>query len=377
MKTNSFLLFGARGTGKSTLIQSLLKSEDVLRVDLLDPVVFEQATLGLEELIARIKSAVADGQWVFIDEVQKSPKLLDVAQSLIDSQKAKFALSGSSARKLKRGSANLLAGRAYTYSLFPLTFRELGESFDLNKHLAFGGLPHIWNISENREMVLYLRSYITTYLKEEVAEEQIVRKLEPFTRFIQIAGQASGKILNYKNISRDVGVSDQTVKTYFQILEDTLLGYFLPAFGRSLRKSQSKTPKFYLYDTGVLRALWRTIDQPLEESNYQYGNLFEHFIINQIRSEAAYAEKDYQYSFFKTFQDEEIDLVIDRPGRPLALVEIKSTNKIKEEHSRTILKLAANFDNAELFLLSRDSQKKQFDALKCLHWEEGILEIIK
>jgi uncharacterized protein len=376
IKTNSFLLFGARGTGKSTLVRELLKDESVLEIDLLDPLVFEQATLGFEELSARIRSAVQDGKWVFIDEVQRCPRLLDLAQSLIDTRKAKFGLSGSSARKLKRGAGNLLAGRAYNYSLFPLTFRELDREFDLGTYLSFGGLPHVWNVSDTRERVTYLRSYITTYLKEEIAEEQIVRKLEPFGRFLQVAAQSSGKVLNYTNISKDVGVSDQTVKTYFQILEDTLVGFILPAFDSSMRKSQRKAPKFYFFDTGVLRALWRTVDQALEESNYQYGNLFEHFVVNQIKNELLYIEKDYGFSYYKTFEDEEIDFVIDRPGRPCILIEIKSTGKVKLEHTKTIQKLASHFDSPELFLLSRDPEKKCFDNLTCLHWEEGVREIL-
>jgi len=229
LKSNSFFLFGARGTGKSTLINTLFQDDPLLEINLLDPTVFEQATLALNDMTARIESAIESGKWVFIDEIQKAPKLLDVAQYMMDKKKAKFILTGSSARKLKRGGANLLAGRAYSYNLHPLTSFELGELFDLDQYLSFGGLPRVWNIKTPEERVLYLRSYVTTYLKEEIAEEQIVRKLEPFARFLPIAAQSSGKIINYNNISKDVGVSDQTVKTYFQILEDTLLGFFLPA----------------------------------------------------------------------------------------------------------------------------------------------------
>jgi predicted AAA+ superfamily ATPase len=377
LKTNSFLLFGARGTGKSTLIRDLLAAEEVLEVNLLDPLVYEQATLGLKELIAKINSAAKDGKWIFIDEVQRSPKLLDVAQSLIDTSKTRFALSGSSARKLKRGGANLLAGRAYSYSLFPLNREELGDSFNLDTYLAFGGLPHVWNIHDDRERVLYLRTYVATYLKEEIAEEQIVRKLEPFSKFLQVAAQSSGKILNYSKIARDVGASDQTVKTYFQILEDTLLGHFLPAYDSSIRRSIGKTPKFYFFDTGVLRALTRTVDQPLLDSNYLYGSLFEHFIINQIRCNALYNERDYQFSFIRTPSDEEVDLIIERPGKPTILVEIKSTTKIKAEHTATILNMSEYFKDAELYLLSRDPEKKQFGNLCCMHWEEGIVEVVR
>ena len=294
---------------------------------------------------------------------------------MIDRQKGKFALSGSSARKLKRGSANLLAGRAYTYNLHPLTSVELEADFKLIDYLAFGGLPHIWNIHSAEEKTLYLRSYITTYLKEEVAEEQIVRKLEPFSKFLQVAAQSSGQIVNYKNISKDVGVSDQTVKSYFQILEDTLLGFMIPSFSHSIRKSQGKSPRFYFFDNGVLRALRRTVNQPVSESNYEFGSLFEHFIIQEIKNRGGYMGKDYNYYFLRLASDDEIDLIIDRPGKPLAAIEIKSTTAIKEEHTKVIRRLGPDLGDAELFLLSRDQNSKRFGELKCLHWEEGIKEI--
>ncbi|MCB0309778.1 MAG: DUF4143 domain-containing protein, partial [Bdellovibrionales bacterium] len=305
------------------------------------------------------------------------PKLLDVAQSFIAKKQAKFALSGSSARKLKRGAANLLAGRAYTYFLHPLSAEELSEYFSLDKYLAYGGLPHVWNVGSDAERVKYLRSYVSTYLKEEISEGQIVRNLEPFAKFLQIAAQSSGQIINYLKISRDVGVSDQTVKTYFQILEDTLIGFLLPAFSRSVRKSQGKMPKFYLFDTGVLRALRRSVDQPLTESNYQYGNLFEHFVISQIRKKAEYSGKDYQYSFLRLDHDKEIDLIIDRPGRPLAVVEIKSTSEIKRDHTDLIQRLIPDLGDVEAFLLSRDKTPRVFGRLKCLNWQQGIEEIVR
>lgn len=376
LKTNSFFLFGARGTGKSTLIRNIFQGIPTLEIDLLNPLQFEQATLGLSELLARINSALDQNQWIFIDEVQKSPKLLDYVQSMIDQRGAKFILSGSSARKLKRGGANLLAGRAFTYNLHPLTRQELAGSFDLNTHLAFGGLPRVWNTASVEERILFIRSYVTTYLKEEIAEEQIVRKLEPFAKFLQVAGQSSGKIVNYSSIAGDVGVSDQTIKSYFQILEDTLLGFFIPAFNESIRKSQGKSPKFYFYDTGILRGLKRTIDQPLTESTYEYGDLFEHFIIQEIRRRAEYKGYDFEYSFLRLANNHEIDLIIDRPGKPRAIIEIKSTNSIQEKHTQTLFNLGSDIKNSELFLLSRDPNKKRFGTLRCFYWEEGINEIL-
>jgi len=378
LKSNSFMLFGARGVGKSTLVKSLLaESGRTLTVDLLDPVQFEQATLGIGELLARIESwGKNGGEWVFIDEVQKAPKLLDVAQKFIDQTQLKFILTGSSARKLKRGGANLLAGRAYTYRLYPFLAAELGEEFDLQQYLSFGGLPRVWGIESPEERTLYLRSYVSTYLKEEIAEEQVVRKLEPFAKFLQIAAQSSGKIVNFSNIARDVGVADHTVKTYFQILEDTLLGELLPAFSESVRKSQTQSPKFYFFDPGVLRALLRQVDQPLTDQNYNYGNLFEHFIVSELKRSAAYKARDFQFSFLRTANDQELDLVIDRPGHPRAVVEIKSTLNIRENDVAVTNRLGTDISGAKLYCLSRDPVRKQFGAVDAVYWSEGIKEII-
>jgi len=373
---NSFFLFGARGTGKSTLVRGHFTALPMLEIDLLSAVEFEQATFALPELVARIEAAVDEGKWIFVDEVQKAPKLLDSVQRLIDRKEAKFILTGSSARKLKRGGANLLAGRAYTYNLFPLTSVELGSLFDLDTYLAFGGLPRIWNLTSATERVLYLRSYITTYLKEEISEEQIVRNLEPFGRFLHVAAQCSGKEINYSAISKDVGVSDQTVKTYFQILEDTLLGHFLPAFHQSVRKSQGKAPKFYLFDLGVLRALQRRVDQPLNDQNYGYGVLFEHFVIQEIRRRAEYAGRDYAYYFLRTDRGEELDLIIDRPGKPYAVIEIKSSSSIREQDVDSTIRLGGDIKDAELWCFSRDPDSKRFGKLRAVHWQEGIRAVV-
>lgn len=373
---NSFFLFGARATGKSTLVRGLGKGLNMVSVDLLDPAQYEEATLRPSELAARIRGIAGPDTWIFIDEVQKAPRILDVAQQLIDQKDARFILTGSSARKVKRGGANLLAGRAYNYQLYPLTSVELGSSFDLNHYLSLGGLPRTWNISDAQERIIYLRSYVSTYLKEEIAEEQIVRKLEPFGRFLQVAAQCSGKVINYSSIAKDVGTSDQTVKTYFQILEDTLVGFILPAFSESVRKSQGQSPKFYLFDTGVLRTLQRVIDQPLSDRNYEYGNLFEHFIIHEIKRRAEYLGRDYSYSFLRTQRDQEIDLIIERPGRKRAVIEIKSTTQIREADVNILKQLGSDIQDAELFCLSRDPDRKRYGEIIAINWKDGIEEIL-
>ena len=375
--SNSFLLFGARGAGKSTLVKALLRPLNPLIINLLEAAQIESALFALPELEARIEAAVESGRWIFIDEIQKAPRLLDVAHRLIDEKGGRFAISGSSARKLRRGGANLLAGRAYSFELFPLTSVELADRFDLDTHLAYGGLPSIWNITDQRERALYLRSYVTTYLKEEISEEQIVRKIEPFSRFLQVAAQSSGKIINYSKIAKDVGVSDQTVKTYFQILEDTLLGTILPPYHRSIRKAQGQSPKFYFFDTGVIRALNRQLDRPLSDETYNYGILFEHFVIHEIQRRAAYAERDWAFSFIRTADDQELDLIIDRPGMSTVVVEIKSTTRIRPEDAVVAARLGKDIPGSQIVVLSRDTEAKQYEAVRCMHWSEGLTEIFE
>jgi predicted AAA+ superfamily ATPase len=199
-----------------------------------------------------------------IDEVQKNPKLLDVVHLEIEKKKnIQFILSGSSARKLKRGSANLLAGRAFTFHLFPLTNFEIGSTFDLQHALEFGTLPKLLEYSVDLDCTRFLKAYVKTYLKEEIIAEQIVRKVEPFQDFLEVCAQMNGKIINFSKIATEVGVDEKTVKTYIDILADTLIGFYLPPFHRSIRKRQRIAPKFYLMDTGVKRALGAGFGIPL------------------------------------------------------------------------------------------------------------------
>ncbi|MBF0432688.1 MAG: DUF4143 domain-containing protein [Fibrobacteria bacterium] len=289
-----------------------------------------------EEILAR---GPDDIDWVVIDEVQKVPAILDVVQRLITKQKLKFALTGSSARKLKRGSANLLAGRAIQKVLFPLSHIELGDKFDLDFCLNWGSLPEVFAL-EKDERADYLRAYANTYVKEEIQAEQIIRKIPPFKKFLEIAALSSGNIVNYSKIARDIGSDAVSVKSYFEILEDTLLGFFLPAYDTSIRKQQSKSPKFYFFDAGVSRALSRALQVSVRPSTFEYGNAFEQFIINDINRLNLYYQKDWKCTYFRSKDNVEIDLVIERPGQSTLLIEIKSKTKITPDDIRH-LKLIA------------------------------------
>ncbi len=375
LKQHSFFLFGARGTGKTYWLERLLSSDNTISINLLDPLEEEKFSLDPHELSKRIDQLPSSVTHVFIDEIQKVPKLLNLVHHYIEKTDLVFALTGSSARKLRRGGANLLAGRAFTYYIFPFSHRELGSNFDLNSTLRWGSLPKRFELETSEEKQLYLRAYVNTYLKEEIAEEQVVRKLDPFRRFLQIAAQTSGQIINYSNIAKDTGVTIKTVQSYFQVLEDTLIGSFLPTYHESIRKRQFENPKFYLFDNGVRRALSKTISIDLLPQTYAYGNAFEHFIVQEIIKLQHYQNLDYDLSYLRTYDDAEIDLIIDRPGRPKALIEIKSKEHIDERDLRHLKALGADINNSEMFCLSRDPNPKRIGNIACLPWEQGLIEI--
>ena len=372
-KNNSLFLFGPRGTGKSTVAREALSQQQHLKIDLLtddDETRFSRAPDELLKIIAAQKPA-----WVLIDEVQKIPKLLDLVHLGIEEYGVSFFLTGSSARKLKRSGANLLAGRAFTFMLHPLTAAELADQFELTHALQFGSLPKIHALGSQEEKRLYLTSYCKTYLTEEIIIEQAIRKIDQFKEFLAVAAQCNGKILNYSKISRDIGSTDKTVKEYFQILEDTLIGFKLPAFHRSIRKSQKESPKFYLFDPGVKRALERTLSLPLLPQTYAFSDAFEHWVILEAHRLNDYFQKDFRFSFFRT-DHIEIDLIIERPGQPDLLVEVKSTSHVTSHDTGSLERTRAGWDRpVEAQVWSLDPRPKIESGVQCFHWQEGLLRL--
>lgn len=375
-KNNSFFLLGARATGKSTFLRSFFSPDEALWIDLLNLDVEAQLQarpMALAEQLAKASENSAL-KWVVIDEIQKIPFLLDVVHSEIERGRFLFALTGSSARKLKRGSANLLAGRAFSNYFFPLTHLELGAKFDLDLVLRFGSLPKIFAFTHEERMD-YLRAYANTYLKEEIQAEQIVRKIQPFRAFLEVAAQSAGKIINYSRIARDINSDPVSVQSYFEILEDTLLGFQLKPFHLSIRKRQRKNPKFYLFDLGVQHALARTLSVPLVVQTSAYGEAFEQFVINEIQRLNFYFKKDWELSYLRTKDDAEIDLIIDRPGLPMALVEIKSSARVDETSIAQLSRLAKDFPKHEAFCLSQDPMARIVSGVQCLPWMQGLREL--
>ena len=372
LKGNSFFLFGARGTGKSTLVGDFVKSGSTCLIDLLDPRIYDDYLANSGLLLQRFGSQQTRPEWIVIDEVQRLPALLNEVHKLIFEHKQKFILTGSSARKLKRGGANLLAGRAYTYNLYPLTHLEYGERFNLDEVLQWGGLPQVAvdsGVNERRE---YLSAYVSTYMKEEIISEQVVRKIEGFRRFLKVAAQVNGTILNFDKIAKDVGIDPTTVKSYFEILEDTLVGFLLPAFNRSIRKQQRQAPKFYFFDCGVQRALLGIVDHPITPATYGYGKAFEHFIILEILRLSSYGRKSIELSYLRTKDDAEIDLIIERPGEPLAIVEIKSSTMVDDTEINKLARLKGDFPNCRAIVLSNEPLPRRANGVEILPWRMGI-----
>lgn len=368
----SFFVFGARGTGKSTFLAEQFSEETSFWVDLLKPVNEERFSLHPGDLEALVKELPDSITHIVIDEIQKIPKLLDVVHFLIEKTNKYFVMTGSSARKLKRGGANLLAGRAFVYHLFPLSYYELGAAFQLDEVLQRGALPKIFLYSDDNEKKQFLQAYTYTYLKEEIWAEHFINKLDPFRRFLEVAAQCNGKIINYRNIARDVGVDEKTVKEYFVILEDTLLGFFLEPFHHSFRKRLSLKPKFYFFDIGVTRALARLLSVPLKPGTSAYGETFEHFIILECFKLASYLQPEYRFSYLKTKDDAEVDLVVERPGQPVLFIEIKSSENVRPEDLSTFSRLVQDFGHCEAICLSRDPFRKRFDSITIMPWKEGL-----
>ncbi|MCE2982100.1 MAG: AAA family ATPase [Parachlamydia sp.] len=371
---HSFFLFGPRGTGKSTLLKERFNPNECLWLDLLDLELEERFIRNPSELYAIVKALPEKIKYVVIDEIQKVSKLLDEVHRLIEETKKIFILTGSSARKLKYGGANLLAGRAFVSHLYSLSCFEIGKDFELEKALLWGTLPKIFSLEESIEKDAFLRAYGDTYLKEEIWSEQIVRKLPPFRKFLEVAAQSNGKIINYANIARDVGVDDKTIKEYFNILEDTMIGFYLESFQNSFRKRLAGKPKFYFFDPGVVRSLSRRLSLPLLPKTFSYGEAFKHFIILEFIRLGSYFQPDYRLSFIRTPADIEVDLVVERPGKKLLCIEIKSSDMISEQDIASFIKITRDIPDCEAIVLSQERFLKKFEHVTCYPWKEGIAE---
>lgn len=372
LKTKSFFLFGPRGVGKSTLLHSQFPPETTYTFDLLDFDLASRLTHKPSEFVEILSSLSDRVEWVIIDEIQKIPSLLDeVHRSLFKNKNLKFALTGSSARKLKKGASNLLGGRALTCYLFPLSTLELGKSFDLKQALLYGTLPEVITTPDIDVKQKTLRSYVETYLKEEIFMEGLVRQLPSFQKFLTVAASENGNLLSWANLAADSGIDAKTIRSYFEILEDTLVGFLLPAYERSLRKQQRTHPKFYFFDSGVKRALAYELTLPLSQGTSEYGKAFEHFWMTEIFRQNQYLEKDYSFSYFGT-PDLEIDLVMERPGKSTLMVEFKSSTHVREKELSGLKSLQKDFPKFEYICISSEPRKRISNSILLCPWQEAL-----
>jgi len=373
-KNYSLLLFGARGVGKSTLVRNIFPTDKTLYINLLDPAEENRFARNPSELIELVNALPPEITHVIIDEVQKVPKLLDAVHLLIESEQCTqyFILTGSSARKLKAAGVNLLAGRAFVSHLYPFSYLELPDSFVLSEALHYGLLPKVLEFSTAQSKTRFLQAYTLTYLKEEIWAEQLIKKLDPFRRFLEVAAQCNGKLINYSNIARDVGADDKTVKNYFSILEDTLLGKMIEPFQHSFRKRLKTASRFYFFDTGVVRALTHMLDVPLTKKTSYYGELFESFIVMECVKLSSYYHSEFRFSYLMTANDVEVDLVIERPGKPRLLIEIKSTDQVQLNDLRGLQQVATEIGPCEAICFSNDPRKKKLGNVTIYPWQQGI-----
>ncbi len=354
----SFFLLAPRGTGKSTWIKSHFKSAKFY--DLLD----SSETLRLSRkpsLLYDELNTLKPASWVVIDEIQKIPELLNEVHRLIENHKLNFVLSGSSARKLRRQGVNLLAGRAITTHLYPLVSAEMGHLFDAERALQFGTLPLSVLSDEPKN---YLRSYVDTYLHEEIKAEALTRNFGAFARFLEVAGRQNGQVTNTSSIARDAQVARPTVQGYFEILVDTLLGYWLEPWKLKRKTKQVAHSKFYFFDSGVARALSGRLAYPLLAE--EKGPLFESWILNELRAYLSYRNLHYSIHFWSSHDGVEVDFLIEDKNGFVAL-ELKATDYWETKFNRGLMRI-----QDELRLKGRVRASGVFMGKRRLQTNDGV-----
>lgn len=356
----SYFLFGPRGTGKTFLIREQLKDRAKI-INLLEQDLFLRlaaAPWDLRSIIAPLTSEMP----VVIDEIQKVPLLLDEVHRLIEEEGRIFLLTGSSARKLKRGSANLLAGRARLAELFPLTSHEIPE-FNLELYLQIGGLPFVYDSDDPWDD---LDSYVRTYLQEEIQAEGLTRNLPSFARFLKTAAMLSGTVLNYTKIAADCELSPSTVRQYIQILEDTLIGFRVQPFRKTISRKAASTERFYLFDIGVNHAILGT--RHLDRNSDLYGKAFEHFIASELRAFISYRRTKEELTFWRSKHGAEVDFIV---GDRLA-IEVKATRRAHSLDARGLRALKDEGLGFSYYVVSQDPLARLEDGINFLSWSEFL-----
>ena len=360
----SFFLFGPRATGKTTLVRQQL-SEKAFIIDLLDSRYFLRLSSAPHELESLIAATPAD--IIVIDEIQRIPELLNEIHRLIETRKFTFLLTGSSARKLRRGRANLLAGRVWNAGMFPLIYNEISD-FDLSRYLRYGGMPAVY-LSEYPEEEL--DAYVNTYLKEEILAEGLIRRLPPFSRFLKTMALANGDMINFTKLANDCQVPASTVREYVGLLEDTLVGFLLPAWTKSRKRKAIKTGKFYFFDPGITHMLAGT--ESLDRNSNLYGKSFEQFIGMELRAYLSYSRKKIPLTYWRAKSGHEVDFLL---GTRTA-IEVKASRKISKNDFKGLsyIKEEGVFQN--LILVSQDPVSTLTGGILTIPWQKFISDLWK
>ena len=353
----SIFLWGARQSGKSTLLKMLFP--EAVYFDLLQSDVFERYQKSPSQF-REVILAIPSGATVIVDEIQKIPSLLDEIHWLIVHHQTRFILSGSSPRKIIRSGANLLGGRALRYELYPLIYAEIPD-FDLLKALNNGLLPRHY-LSGNAKKLI--SAYIGSYLKDEIIAEAKIRNISAFTKFLEAAAFSNGEMVNYTNIASECGVSSTTVKEYFQILEDTLIGRFVPSFQKKPKRRVITTPKFYYFDVGIANYLLKR--GQIAFGSEAFGSAFEHFICQELNAHSHYSDLDYAISYWRTTSQIEVDFIL---GNHEVAIEVKATNNVQSRHLKGLRSFSEEYAVNKLIVVSNDPQMRILDTITVMPWE--------
>lgn len=352
---SSIFLLGARQTGKSTILRKEFPKS--VFIDLLDSELrmrFKRRPSLLYEMLKDKESNTI----VVIDEIPEVPELLNEVHRLISEKDIIFVLCGSSARKLKRKGYNTLGGRAYPCYFYPLTSNEITD-FDLDRALTYGLLPTHY-LAKNPKRLL--AAYVNVYLKEEIQEEALARNLTGFHRFLEIAALTNGEIVNYANIASECGVSAQTIKSYFGILEDTLVGYMIPAYTKVMKRRLVQAPRFFFFDVGLTNHLLHR--DALVRGTPEYGHAFEHFIIMELIAYIGYNHKEEQLSYWRTHTGVEVDVVM---GNAKLAIEIKSADEIAKRHMKGLKSFGDDYPDCRKIIVSLDRINRKEDDIELIY----------
>jgi len=352
----SAFLWGARQTGKSTLLKILYPAAPYF--DLLLSHEYDRF-LRNPSLLREILEAIPHGSPVIIDEIQQLPSLLNEIQWMIVNRNRQFILSGSSPRKILRSGGNLLGGRAARYEIYPLVYKEIPD-FDLLKALNNGLLPRHYLAKRADKL---LSAYVGSYLRDEIMAEAKIRKISSFSRFLEIASFSNGEIVNYSNIAADCGLSAPTIREYFQILEDTLIGRFLPSYQKKPKRRVILSPKFYYFDVGIANYLLKR--GRILTGSESFGRAFEHFIYHEIYSHSHYSDLNYPISYWRTASQVEIDFIL---GDHKVAIEVKATGMAHQGHLRGLKSFAEEYNVKKLILVSNDLSPRKVGNITIMPW---------